>query len=187
MVAGRRGTHTIISTGRAIHVVWRQIPGIAQVVLIFLGLSLSLAIGATLFGGGSTGRGAPRVQLAPRTQPVTQAAPSSEFDAAGFLAFAQVCGRYLRDGKVRQVTTLPAPTTQIQEYRDSMLLLIATFVLYSEGKRADGDVLRSYARYDRAVTPLGDLYTYLVREGCWPKTVLGDAYETIKRVARASR
>ena len=120
-----------------------------------------------------------------RTAPSRRAAPA--FSAAEFLAFARTCGRYLRDGKLNHVLALTAPTPQLREYRDSLVLLVATAVLAGEGRRTYAEVIQVYGRYDRAVIPLGNLYTQLVAAGCWPETAIGEAYEAIKQAARAVR
>lgn len=117
-------------------------------------------------------------------QPPRRVAPS--FSAAEFLAFARTCGRYLRDGKLNHVLALTAPTPQLHEYRDSLVLLVATAVLAGEGRRSYAEVIQVYGRYDRAVIPLGNLYTQLVAAGCWPETAIGEAYEAIKQAARAT-
>ena len=60
-------------------------------------------------------------------------------------------------------------------------------MLAGEGRRTHAEVIQVYGRYDRAVIPLGDLYTQLVAAGCWPETAIGEAYEAIKQAARAVR
>ena len=124
-------------------------------------------------------------QVDTRPVSVSQAPPASA--AAEFLAFARTCGRYLRDGQFNHVLALTAPTPQLHEYRDSLVLLVTTAVLAGEGRRTYAEVLQVYGRYDRAVIPLGNLYTQLVAAGCWPETAIGEAYEAIKQAARAAR
>ena len=126
-----------------------------------------------------------QAELRAAPPPPRRVAPA--FSAAEFLAFARTCGRYLRDGKLNHVLALTAPTPQLHEYRDSLVLLVTTAVLAGEGRRTYAEVIQVYGRYDRAVIPLGNLYTQLVAAGCWPQTAIGEAYEAIKQAARAVR
>ena len=126
-----------------------------------------------------------QAELRAAPPPPRRVAPA--FSAAEFLAFARTCGRYLRDGKLNHVLALTAPTPQLHEYRDSLVFLVTTAVLAGDGRRTYAEVLQAYGRYDRAVIPLGNLYTQLVAAGCWPETAIGEAYEAIKQAARAVR
>ena len=123
-------------------------------------------------------------------QPVV--APAPAFDAVGFLAFARVCGGYLRDGKLNHVLALSPPTVQVGEYRDSLLCFeLTTFSPSTARKSAHlpSEVWRSYAPLGSVCDPaLPKSSTRpLVRKGAGHCLTLGSPTSAVTSPANPCR
>ena len=99
--------------------------------------------------------------------------------------FATACGEALQPVAIEVVLALPAPNSEIAEYRNSLVAVLTQYVLVEQGVAPSKTLFQAIDRHEAAIRELtGSEYRTLVAAGCTPETPLGDLWVRLRAAAR---